>query len=366
MKKVLIYTYKHSNYGAVLQAYALQTFLKKHYPVDVKIVDYTTENHLKGDRMIKTSGGNILVNIVFSFFNLLHQRELKRRILRTQTFKKDYFIQTERYSSVEELINNNPPADIYITGSDQVFSTTSANMPVYYLGFDKGKAIKVAYAPSFGISKFTQEMTEHIRPYLEDFDFLSCRETIGSDYLSSIVNKQIPTVCDPTLLLDKPTWSEVANKPNYDRKYILVYEINGGDNIIRLAKRLKKEVNLPIVCITSKTHKHYNVDKIVLDAGPAEFIGWFHDASYVVTDSFHGTVFSWMFEKDFYYFLAFEATSSRVRTLLRHINCEDRIVKKEEIDSFTLSFCKPYKKVDLPLIEVSKQYIDSFINYAKY
>lgn len=365
MKKVLIYTYKHSNYGAVLQAFALQRYLRDTYSADVKIVDFTTDNHLKGDRLIKTSG-SLIENVVFSFFNLLHQRELKRRILRTKSFKDEYFVQTERFSSVEELINNNPPADIYITGSDQVFSPTSVYLPVYYLGFDKGKAIKVAYAPSFGISKFTQEMTEHIRPYLEDFDFLSCRETVGSDFLSSIVNKQIPMVCDPTLLLDKSTWSEVANRPNYDRKYILVYEINGGDNIIRLANRLKKEVNLPIVCITSKTHKHYNVDKVVLDAGPAEFIGWFRDASYVVTDSFHGTVFSWMFEKIFYYFLAYEATSSRVRTLLKHLNCEDRIVKKEEIGSFNLSSCKPYNKVNLPLIENSKQYIESFINHAIY
>lgn len=364
MKKVLIYTYKQSNYGAVLQAYALQKYLRSTYDVDARIVDFTTETHLQNNRLVKTSG-SLLENLYFSFFNLLHSKELKRRITRTQGFKDDYFIQTERYSTVDELINHNPPADVYITGSDQVFSPTSIYLPVYYLGFDKGKGIKVAYAPSFGISKFTSEMTERIRPYLKDFDYLSCRETVGADYLSSIVNKSVPTVCDPTLLLDQSSWREVAKSPNYSSSYILVYEINGGDNIIRFAKRLKKEIDLPIVCITSKSHKQYKVDLIVRDAGPAEFVGWFMNATFIVTDSFHGTVFSWMFEKDFYYFLAYEATSSRVKTLLKHLNCEDRIVKKEEIDSFNLSSCKPYMKESLRLISESKHYLDRVFNHAE-
>ena len=364
MKRILIYTYKHSNYGAVLQAYALQKYLVSTYDAEVKVVDFTTDSHLKGDKLIKTSG-SILERVIYTFFNILHRGELKRRIARTQLFKNKYYNQTDRYKSVEQLINNNPSADIYITGSDQVFNPHSSFLPVYYLGFKKGAGIKVAYAPSFGISSFTPEITERIKPYLIDFNFLSCRETVGAEYLSSILNKEVPTVCDPTMLLKQSEWSVVAQQPRFKGDYILVYEINGGANIIRLAKKIGAEKNLPIVCITSKTHKHYYVNKIIRDAGPAEFVGWFKNASYVVTDSFHGTVFSWIFKKDFFYFLAYEATSSRARTLLKHIGCEERIVKLGEIPEFSLSNYKPYNKIVPPIIQDSKNYIDSFVHYAE-
>ena len=362
MKKVLIYTYKHSNYGAVLQAYALRKYLASTYSADVKIVDFTTDDHLKEDRVIKTAG-SLVERIVFTFFNVLHFKEIKRRNNNIESFKNKYLIQTKRFSSVEELIANNPCADIYITGSDQVFNPSSNYFPVYYLNFDKGPGVKVAYAPSFGISNFTNDITEKIRALVEDFDYLSCRESVGADYLSSIIGHDVPTVCDPTLLLSQDEWASIATTPSFKNNYILVYDINGGDNIIRLAKRISKYSRLPIVCITRKTHKHYNVDKIVRDAGPSEFVGWFKDASYVITDSFHGTVFSWMFNKDFFYYLAYEATSSRATNLLKHLGCGDRIVKRELIDIFNPVGFKPYNKKNITLIKASKHYIDSFMRH---
>ena len=119
------------------------------------------------------------------------------------------------------------------------------------------------------------------------------------------------------------------------------------------------------VCITSKNYKRFNVDKIVRDAGPSEFVGWFENATHVVTDSFHGTVFSWVFNKDFYYFLAYEATSSRVKTLLTHLQCEERIVKKEDIVNFCCDRYRPYKVTYPSIIDESKQYIEQFVDYEK-
>lgn len=361
MKKIQIYTYKHSNYGAVLQAYALQKYLKNTFEVDVKVVDFTTDAHLKSDRLIKSTGG-IIERIVISLSNILHSSELKRRIRRTISFKEKYYDQTKRYVSVVDLINNNPSADIYITGSDQVFNPNSIYMPVYYLGFKKGNGIKVAYAPSFGISNFTPDVTEKIQPYIDDFDFISCRETVGADYLSSIVGRKVPVVCDPTLLLTLEEWGEIAKQPSISQKYILVYEINGGDKIIKLAKKISIETGLPIICITSKTYKNYKVLKQVYDAGPAEFVGWFKDADYVVTDSFHGTIFSWIFRKMFFYFLAYEATSSRARTLLKHLECENRLVTINDLHDFKMQNYVECKRVTPDFIRESKIFINTFIN----
>lgn len=362
MKTILIYTYKHSNYGAVLQAYALQKYLMDAYMADVKIVDFTTDAHLKTDSLIKTTGG-VIERVVCTFFNLLHSKELKSRRVKTKLFKERFCVQTDRFSSIDSLINNNPVADIYITGSDQVFNPNSIYLPVYYLGFKKGNGIKVAYAPSFGISRFTPDVTDCIKPYLVDFDFISCREAVGAEYLSKILERTVPTVCDPTLLLKKTDWSKIAVAPNYDKPYILVYDINGGSDIVNLARRLAAEKRLPVVCITSKTHRNYKVDKIVRDAGPEEFVGWFKEAEYVVTDSFHGTVFSWIFEKEFFYYLAYEGTSSRAMNLLKHLGCEDRIVTKNSIVNFDASQYLPYQGHELPLVESSKRFIDSFMRH---
>jgi len=360
MKTILIYTYKHSNYGAVLQAYALQKYLRETYEADVKIVDFTTDAHLKDDRLIRTTG-SIVERVVFTFFNLIHSKELKSRREKTKLFKEQYYVQTDRFSSIDSLISNNPEADIYISGSDQVFNPNSIYLPVYYLGFKKGNGIKVAYAPSFGISKFAPDVAERIKPYLVDFDFISCRETIGADYLTTLLGRTVPTVCDPTLLLGTTEWSNIAVAPNFDKPYILVYEINGGGDIVSIAQKLAAVKGLPIVCITSKTHRNYKVNKIVRDAGPAEFVGWFQKATFVVTDSFHGTVFSWIFEKEFFYFLAYEGTSSRAISLLKHLGCEDRVVTKDKIGNFDASQCLPYQRRELPLVDNSKRFIDSFM-----
>lgn len=363
MKKIGIFTYFQTNYGAVLQAFALQWFLQKQPDVDVEIVDFTTSYHLGAHKVFrKYNGRNPVRAFLFYFLTVIRYFQLKRRLNRTWGFKKKYFNFSRRYSSVEDVIKNHPVEDIYITGSDQVFNPNDGYSSVYYLGFDKGKGKKVAYAPSFGVSEFNDEITNKIKNYINDFDFLSCREKMGADYLSSITGRIVPQVVDPVLLHNAEEWSLVAVKPNYKKDYIFIYDLNGGDNLLSLAKNIQKHTGLDVVCLTGNRTCFYKVNKQIFDAGPAEFIGWIKYASYVVTDSFHGTVFSLIFNKQVFSFIANERTSSRIFNILTTVGANNRIITKDKISSFDLSLCSKCDNYNLgEMVKSSIAYINQFL-----
>ena len=361
--KIGIFTYFQTNYGAVLQAYALQKYLQEQPGVEVEIIDFTTSEHLEGHKVFKKQSlKNPVAAIAYYFFTLIHYRQLKRRVTRTWDFKKEYFNFTRRYSSIKEVLENHPKEDIYITGSDQVFNPNGKYVPLYYLGFDKGNGKKVAYAPSFGISKFDDSITQKIEGYVKDFDFLSCREPAGAEYLSSIIGQKVPVVVDPVLLHGSDEWGKVATSPKMKGNYIFIYDLNGAENLIKIAKKIQKETKLPIVCLTRNRLKMYPVYKQIYDAGPAEFVGWIKDANYVVTDSFHGTVFSLIFSKQFFTFIALEKTSSRIKNILGKVGLDNRIVTKDGLNEFDFNAYKKYSSVDLQQLSVaSKHFIQSIL-----
>lgn len=338
-----------NNYGAVLQAYALQHYIRKNSDHDVEVIDFTTKKHEKDNRIIQIPHNNLLYVFVSLFFQLLRFPSLKRRRNRTINFKNNYIRFSKRYSDMSELLSHPPVKDIYISGSDQVFNPNGKYALVYYLAFDKKGGKKVAYAPSLGIEQFNDTQQQFIYQHIQDFDALSCRETVGAKFLSSLVGKDVPCVVDPTLLLSKEEWHSIAIKPTQNHKYIFVYDLNGAENLIYMAHELKKKHNLPIVCLTSKAHKFYKVDLQIYDAGPREFIGWIENAEYVITDSFHGTIFSLIFGKEFYTYIALEKTSSRIVNLLNECSISERIIRKQSLCNFRaqIDLIKPIDSIYL-------------------
>ncbi len=359
MKKIGIFTFFQTNYGAVLQAYALQHYLQQQPDTNVEIVDFTTPNHLLDHKVFQKQGTKNPVKIIaYWLLTIFHYGQLKRRVNRTWDFKRKYFNYTRRYSSVDDVLKNHPIEDIYFTGSDQVFNPNARYVPVYYLNFDKGNGKKVAYAPSFGISEFDDNITAKISDYIKDFDYLSCREPAGAEYLSKITGSEVPVVVDPVLLHNSEEWGKVAVSPNYGKEYIFIYDLNGAENLIHIAKNIQKHTGLPIVCLTGKREKFYPVNKQIYDSGPAEFLGWIKKASYVVTDSFHGTVFSLIFCKQFFSFIALEKTSSRIKSILDKVRLSNRIVTRISVPNFDFSDFEKIESIQLDVINKdSKSYI---------
>lgn len=327
-KKIGIVTFHTAdNYGAVFQAYALQEYIRSYIEGEVWIIDFNTPYH-ESEHSVFKKAPDFIRSIVYNVFILLYYRPLKKRIKRFATFRHEFLRLTpHKYNSEQDFLSNMEPFDYYISGSDQVFNPHVRFSDCYFLGFNKGNGKKVAYAPSFGIVSFTKEENERIKELVSDFDALSCREKVGADYLSSITSRGILAVCDPVFLFTKKEWELIIRPVNHIKPYIFVYDLNGGYNLIDLARKVSAaNGNLEIICATTSTRRFYKGVKVIRSLGPCEFLSYISSAACVVTDSFHGTSFSLILEKKVICYIALRYASSRIESLAASLNIQKQIV----------------------------------------
>lgn len=323
------------NYGAVLQVYALQTYLKSKFPeAEIKVLDFKTQHHIDKYSLFVKFRRNVPLYLYHQSCVLMKFSALKKRKESFRKFVQEELNLTKRYISEDDLLTNIPQMDVYIVGSDQVFHPKSPYLRAYYLDFKKNHSVKVAYAPSFGMSEFTDEIGMKLHKHLMDFDALSCREKDGANFISRITHKSVPTVVDPTFLLTISQWSMMLVPPSHDDKYIFVYDLNGGKNLIHIANKIKQATGYKIICQTQKAHVFYNIDKQLYDTGPREFVGLIKNAEFVVTDSFHGVAFSVFLRKKFLTYIATPKASSRIHSLLSSLGLQDRIIEYGQSGEF--------------------------------
>ena len=191
---------------------------------------------------------------------------------------------------------------------------------------------KIAYAPSFGIPQVPDGMEEELREYLAGFSHLSVRERQGEAIVEQITGRRVPVVLDPTLLLRQSDWGAIARPPAGGGGYILCYCISSPGALAPYIRQLAKTTGLPVVQLCGVRQKVHPRARCVLDAGPAEFLGLFQNASCVCTNSFHGTVFSVQFQKPFFTAVApselAAPESSRTFSLLSRLGLTERIIGK--------------------------------------
>ena len=367
MKRIGILTYHpYNNYGAVLQAYALQTYISNHLKNDVEIIDFCTDEQLLDNGILQLKRKKT----VRSLLSCLKEKlplyyELRKKKKRFEQFRKGYLKLTVRYKDAQSLFENLPSEDIYITGSDQVFNPYAKYTDVYYLGFDKKEAKKVAYAPSFGVSDLEESVNERLISLIYDFDYLSCREEVGATYLSKLLGKNVPCVADPVFLLSKDEWSKVILEPRLNKSlgegYIFVYRLNGGQQLMELAKMVSSNTGLPIMCVARDKHycQGHSMD---VGAGPSELLGYISGASFVVTDSFHGTALSLVFGVKVIPFIAFQKASSRITTLMNKLDLSQNIIYNVKAFDFNALKFSDYDNKMQKMIAVSKKYLQEALS----
>ena len=348
MKKIGILTYhSYDNYGAVLQAYALQTYILKHLKKDVEIINFCTDKQVQDNDVLQLKGKKTIRSIISILYHKLPiYCQLRKRRHRFNQFRKEYLVLTKRYKDAKSLTDDIPFEDIYITGSDQVFNPYAEYTEVYYLGFKKDGARKVAYAPSFGVADLEESVNKRLQCLIRDFDYISCREQVGADYLSKLLGKNVPCVVDPVFLLTNEEWNIVMKKTklnnSYSEGYIFVYRLNGGLQLMQLAQKVSETVNLPIICVA--TDNLYKTGCVVNhSAGPLELFGLIKGASYVVTDSFHGTALSLVFGVKVIPYIAFRQASSRITTIMENIGLSRNIIYNVDDFDFNSLFFTDYE-----------------------
>lgn len=343
-KRIGIVTYHRPiNYGAILQAYALQKKIKE-LGVECDVIDYrnrTIESLHKKKKLMEAKSFRQFVRdaCLFKNHNLKYDK-FRRFAEKNLTLSRPFF-------DFEELTRIENSYDKFVVGSDQVWNYEINKMdPVYFLCFVKEKSKKVSYATSFGIDYIPENFRDKYIQYLKDFDEISVREKKGSEIIRDILSKESEVVLDPTLLLEKDKWYEISEDCIVNGgKYILVYAFGGSKYIKDLAKRISKKTGYKIIWISNTYKKSFNI-KYVKSAGPNEFLGLFKKAEYIITNSFHGTAFSINFNKQFFTELLpkHKGTNSRIIDLLNLFNLRSRII--DSVSSADLNQTIDYRNIN--------------------
>lgn len=371
MKKAGIITfYKSDNPGAVLQAYALQKYISQN-GYKAEIIQYA-------DLKKKSLKMNPVKRILHNFW----YHTLKRKVFKDKKWQRVLkFIDTndslseKRYTSADEISKLPPQYDVYITGSDQVWndSITGADYS-YYLSFAPDNAVKIAYGASCGSVKTFLKNKEKKAEYLSRYDVIAVRETNFASVLQSDFGIDAQIVLDPTLLLSADEWKNISEQSEIVKKdkYILCY-IMPGDKVVengiaQIAEELNKQTGYKIVRfgLKDKDRLKFRKDDI-FDAGPAEFVRLIADASFVITNSFHGSVFAVNFGKNLFGIINGEVDgsltrASRLISVYELLGMNDRLISFSSKDKSWRASVKSedynYEKASAKLSEERKNSAD--------
>lgn len=331
-KEVVIVTKIGKNHGALLQAFALKRAVEV-MGMNVRIVNYALPKTLRTYEILPKVTG---ISTLKSFFSYLRvYRSTKKSVNKFLAFRDDYFNFTKIYHDFTELKNNPPKADIYITGSDQVWNPCINFDPAYYLMFGNENAIRASYAASIGIDCIPDEYKDEFLRRLSNITCKSVREESAKTLLEDLgINSTVSL--DPTLLHNRDVYDEIAIESHISGPYILLYLLIMPNDVKEYIDNLRKKypncilVNIP----GSPTSKRIG-DIEMRDIGPREFLGLIKNAEAVLTSSFHGTVFSIIYEKNFMSILPTK-TGGRIKDLLCKLDLKERIaVTPANIDELT-------------------------------
>ena len=354
MKTITVTTQNALNYGAVLQAYALQQILQEMHVEDCLL-------------NLARSGGSYYRKLVFNrtlpsvlynnFVRRIRKADMQEKARKFYAFTKENLLQTKRYSSIAEVLADPPPADTYITGGDQMFNESCLCRPTNLLSFGETQTRRVSYSTSLGTNWFQHsDKAESFKKALSVYSAISLREQGSKAAVEALIEKSVSVNLDPSLLLDKTHWERFITPPT-DTKYILCYSLLNNEKLNDLILAEKKRLGLPVWVINPNPRcyvKHAN--KVIYNAGPIEFLNLIYGAQEVISTSFHGVCFSVLFEKPFYC-LTRAGSDLRYESLLQLLGLHDRDLSNntDELPSDI-----DYKKVNAILQEErerSRQYL---------
>lgn len=352
---IITFTYGQ-NYGNKLQNYALVNFLSKNYSNEV----YTLQN------FDETTNGNFIDLLKKSIKKIIkynEERYKKNRKLKFETFNRNYLryynivLDKRNYEKLDDF-------DVFICGSDQIWNPFyNKDMITYTAAFAK-KAKRISYAASIGIDTIPENRIKEYKENIGEMDFIGVREEEAAELLRKYIDKKISTQVDPTMLLTLDDWNKMTVKPDkeLENDYILTYFIKEKDDITKEAiESYAKKQKIQIINLNSLEQKEW------YDIDPCEFLWMIKNAKFVFSDSFHATVFSLIFHKQFHCFerINKEKTNkqeSRLNTLLNYFNLSERIGEFKTGDELTIDDWKQIDETMGRLKQKSIEFLDIAIN----
>ena len=293
MKVDIITRHAVANYGSLLQSYATQRIFEK-LGLDVEFIDYTryderaenlAKTHVKGKKWDK----NFLLRMIYTLiqtWNYSHMYKVFKK------YRKGFIKETKQeYGNIEELRKNPPLADIYCTGSDQIWGKIGKSKYdlAYFLDFVKDKRC-ISYAASFGKEKIDTELEKKLPQLLEKYAYVLVREDSAKKIVQNCGKENVEQVLDPTFLLKKEEWENLADKENKYNNYVLVYQLHNNKEFNKYAKEFAKVHNKKLLRLSPSIYHKSRGGKLIYLPTQYEFLSYFKNADYILTDSFHATV----------------------------------------------------------------------------
>lgn len=353
------------NYGAVLQCYATQEFLRS-MGYDVNVINYRPKYLLEPYKLFNRK--RILSKNPLRMFKNI----IKEIII--------FGIRLKRWYGFEKFINRNlilseivtkgsipSNYDIYIVGSDQIWNPkiTKGFDGIYFcnFSFEKGHKKYISYAASMESNKLDEDAVNYCGFHLKKFDAISVRERELLELLQPLVNKPIEHVLDPTLLVPPQIWNRFLSNKNKDR-YVVVYQVRGNKNTIRIAQHIANQIGAKIKILAA--WPQIRIKDTYQTATPDSFINTIKNAACVVTTSFHGSAFAIIFNRPFYTVNLNDGEDSRSSSLLKSLDLSDRMIGINDLPIFSLIDFKPInQKLDV-LRRESQHIILNSISNANY
>jgi len=347
------------NYGAVLQAYALQKSVEK-LGINCDIIDYRNKKleesyHEHSLRKCRTPKD-------FAKF-FLRPKTKQPKYKKFQAFRETHLSLSAPCSTAEELSKLADGYDSFIVGSDQVWNYNITGFDSsYFLDFVEDQKKRNAYAASFGIDTIPLEYQEQYKNYLDGLNYIAVRERQGQKIIKDLTGRDVEIVLDPVLLLSEKEWSQISANPIEMPKgdYILSHHYSRTPTMNAFLERLSKKTGCKILSVFRGSRDPMNAITAD-DPGPLEFIKLYKDARYVVTNSYHGAIFAIIFQKNF--FLEMLPPPAKVNSRLRMLLDLFDLGSREIIDGENFHINEPikYEKV----LEILSQERERSINYLK-
>ncbi len=342
MKAGLCIVYKNWNYGSILQSYA--TLLKlQELGVDYEIIRYQRKKDL---RFYVTSLPRMANrDMIYSKLRAARHKIGKLRYrdfaandrIRAKMFSdfvKEHFGRfTDVISSYEELKTSAGRYDAVLVGSDQLWLPSGLATNFYNLMFVPDEINKIAYSASFGVSQIPAYQRSRTKAYLKRINHLSVREQAGARIIKELTGREAKVILDPTMIIDRSVWDEnIPDRTIVDGDYIFCYFLGNNPEQREAVRKLAAEKNMKIVVLRHLDEyipEDENFGDVApYDVGPAEFVNLIRHAKYVCTDSFHGSVFSIIYHKQFISFNRYGSSknsrNSRLDTLFANIGINRR------------------------------------------
>ena len=378
----LVTCYFHHNYGSMLQAYATEMIMQQMELPYQTIACKAPITYMQENKFLYIIKKLLIADWKMRLGKMKIEREKKNNPVFAKNwevrnkafdeFANSYFHVSPYCKNRQELeaMANNYSA--FLVGSDQLWRTDRVEHGYYTLEWVPDNIRKIAYSTSIGVKEVPWFQVEKNKRFMNRFDYIALREQSACDLVYKLTGRKVQVVLDPTLLFTGDQWMSIQQtEPLTDGKYIFCYLLGNNPEQREFIKQVKEKTGYKIVAL-QHLDEYIPSDEGFADeapyVGPREFLNYIRNAEYVFTDSFHCSVFSILYKKNFFTFSRFaegakQSTNTRIDNLLHIVGLEDRRMTKGKTVDGIIRFKGSFEEVDEKLNALRKSSMD-YLYYA--